>query len=146
MELEARTTFVLVVKNFLGNNKTTNCVDLVTLCRPLSPQNFGHYAETLDSTWVQKCIFFLFTHICLIHANLGSMSGEKVERFHQDMTRYQGRWDAVIITDCWTLMRDITGKHSTCSRKHKIKLWISNDDSLTCNWQTLQCTLLNFKI
>jgi hypothetical protein len=39
--------------------------------------------------------------------NLGSMSDEQGERFHQDIkemeTTYQGRWDSVMMADyCWT--------------------------------------------
>ena len=58
--------------------------------------------------------------------NLGSMSDEQGERFHQDMKEietmyhYQGCWDyAVIMADyCWTLKRDIpTTEHSRSSKK-----------------------------
>ena len=57
--------------------------------------------------------------------NMGSMNDEQGERFHQDIkemeTRYQGRWDIVMIADyCWTLRRYITaGEHSRRSKKRK---------------------------
>jgi hypothetical protein len=57
--------------------------------------------------------------------SLGSMSDEQGERFHQDIkemeTRYQGRWDSVIMADyCWTLKRDIpVAEHSRVSKKRK---------------------------
>jgi len=43
--------------------------------------------------------------------NLGDLSEEQGERFHQDIktmeARYQGRWDAHMMVDyCWNLMRD----------------------------------------
>jgi len=53
------------------------------------------------------------------------MCDEQGERFHQDIkemeTRYQGRWDAVMMADyCWTLKRDIpAAEHSRGSKKRK---------------------------
>lgn len=43
--------------------------------------------------------------------NLGSVSEEQGERFHQDLKdtekRYQGRWDTYMLADyCWSLKRD----------------------------------------
>ena len=55
--------------------------------------------------------------------NLGDLSEEQGERFHQDIktmeARYQGRWDAHMMADyCWNLMRDCPGKsHSQMSYK-----------------------------
>ena len=55
--------------------------------------------------------------------NLGKVSDEQGERFHQDMkvmeTRYQGRWDAAMMADyCWTLKRDIPyASHSRNAKK-----------------------------
>jgi hypothetical protein len=44
--------------------------------------------------------------------NLGAVSEEQEERFHQDIKemerRYQGRWNVNMMGDyCWTLHRDI---------------------------------------
>jgi hypothetical protein len=44
--------------------------------------------------------------------NLGALSEEQGERFHQDINemerRYQGRWNVNMMGDyCWTLHRDI---------------------------------------
>ena len=53
------------------------------------------------------------------------MNDEQGDRFHQDIkemeTRYQGRWDIVMIADyCWTLRRYIpAGEHSRRSKKRK---------------------------
>ena len=54
---------------------------------------------------------YLFSHMDRFHENLGIMSDEQSERFHQDIKemefRYQGRWDAVMMAGyCWTLRRD----------------------------------------
>jgi len=68
---------------------------------------------------------YLFSHIDWFLENLGSMCDEQGERFHQDIkemeTRYQGRWDAVMMADyCWTLKRDIpAAEYSRCSKKRK---------------------------
>ena len=57
--------------------------------------------------------------------NLGAVSDEQGERFHQDIkvmeTRYQGRWDVHMMADyCWTLIRDSLDKiHSRKSKKQK---------------------------
>ena len=44
--------------------------------------------------------------------NLGEVSDEHGERFHQDIMvmekRYQSKWTSSILTDyCWTLKRDV---------------------------------------
>ena len=68
---------------------------------------------------------YLFSHIDRFPENLGAMSGEQGERFHQDIkemeTRYQGRWDAAMMADyCWTLKRDIpSAVQSRISEKRK---------------------------
>ena len=70
---------------------------------------------------------YLFLHIDRFPENLGSISDEQGERFHQDIkemeSRYQGRWDAVMMADyCWTLRRDLpTTQYSRTSTKRKFK-------------------------
>ena len=116
VELEAWKAFVLVVKNVLGNNKARNYAELV--------------ANMLIALRNPGCnmsikMHYLFSHMDRFPENLGSMSDEQGERFHQDMkemeTRYQGRWDAVMMADyCWTLKRDIpTAEHSRSSKGRK---------------------------
>ena len=67
-------------------------------------------------------IHFLFNHLDSFPENLGAVSEEQGERFHQDMKvmedRYQGRWDVVMMADyCWSLMRETATKHARKSRK-----------------------------
>ena len=68
---------------------------------------------------------YIFSHIDPFPKNLGAMSDEQRERFHQDTkemeTRYQGHWDAAMMADyCWTLKRDISSaEHSRISKKRK---------------------------
>ena len=54
---------------------------------------------------------FLHSHIDFFPENLGAVSDEHGERFHQDISvmesRYQGKWSASMLADyCWTLYRD----------------------------------------
>ena len=117
-ELEAWSSFVLVVKNFLGNNKALNYADLVS--------NMLIAFKNLGCNMSIK-MHYLFSHMDRFPENLGSMSDEQGERFHQDIkemeSRYQGRWDAVMMADyCWTLKRDLpTIQYSRTSTKRKFQ-------------------------
>jgi len=59
-------------------------------------------------------LHFLHSHLNFFPDNLGDISEEQGERFHQDIKdiegRYQGRWDVSMLADyCWLLMwRTIT--------------------------------------
>jgi len=70
-------------------------------------------------------VHFLYSHLDRFPENLGDLSDEQVERFHQDINeievRYQGRWDAAILADyCWSIKRDDTfAIHSRRSSKRK---------------------------
>lgn len=118
VELEAWKAFVLVVKNFLGNKKARNYAELVT--------NMMTAYRNLGCNMSIK-MHYLLSHMDRFPENLGAMSDEQGERFHQDMremeTRYQGRWDAVMMADyCWTLKRDLpAAEHSRSAKKQKVK-------------------------
>jgi len=73
--------------------------DLLTLCK------------ALVFNMSQK-IHFLESHLDFCPENLGKVSDEHGERFHQDIMamekRYQGKWTSSVLTDCcWTLKRDV---------------------------------------
>lgn len=125
VELEAWKAFVMVVKNFLGNNKAPNYAELVT--------NMLTAFRNLGCNMSIK-MHYLYSHMDRFLENLGSMSDEQGERFHQEMkemeNRYQGRWDAVMMADyCWNLTRDIPAAgHSRTSRKRKFKPQVLNSD------------------
>ncbi|ESO04311.1 hypothetical protein HELRODRAFT_172670 [Helobdella robusta] len=118
VEQEAWNAFVLVVKNFFGNNKARNYAELVN--------NMVTAFKKLGCNMSIK-LHYLFSHMDRFPENLGSMSDEQGERFHQEMkemeTRYQGRWNAVMMADyCWTLKRDIPdAEHSRVSNKRKFQ-------------------------
>ena len=55
---------------------------------------------------------FLRSHLCYFSENCGNFSEEQGERFHQDISdmekRYQGRWDVNFLADyCWCSKRDV---------------------------------------
>ena len=105
-ESSAWNSFVLVVKNFLGNHKADNYSDLVE--------------DMLSNFYKLGCnmsikVHFLHSHLDHFPENLGDLSEEQGERFHQDIqtmeSRYQGRWDTHMMADyCWNLQRDCLGK------------------------------------
>ena len=56
-------------------------------------------------------IHFLDSHLDFHPSNCGAVSDEHGERFHQDISamerRYQGKWNSSMLTDyCWNVMRD----------------------------------------
>ena len=134
VELEAWKAFVLVVKNFLGNNKARNYAELVN--------NMLTIFRNLGCNISVK-IHYLFSYMDWFPENLGSISDEQGKRFHQDLkemeTRYQGHWDVVMMVDyCWNLKRDFSAtKLSRILKKQKFKLWSLNNGEATCNLRVL---------
>ena len=56
-------------------------------------------------------LHFLHSHLKFFPENLGAVSDEQGERFHQDIqlmeNRYQGFWNESMMGDyCWMLYRD----------------------------------------
>lgn len=101
VEANAWQAFVLVCQNFLGNIRADNSAQLV-----------GHMLECFRALGCRMSIkvHYLHSHFDRFPRNLGDMSDEQGERFHQDIStmeqRYQGRWDAHMMADfCWNLMR-----------------------------------------
>ena len=102
LEKAAWLSFVAVVQNFLGNNKAENYNELVN--------------RMLLAFRALRCnmsikLHFLNSHLDQFPENLGAVSDEQGERFHQDLKimeeRYQGRWDKSMMADyCWSIKRD----------------------------------------
>ena len=71
-------------------------------------------------------VHFLFNHLENFTDNLGDVSDEQRERFHQDMQnmkeRYQERWGKTILFDyCWSMKGDdINIPHRRKASKRKI--------------------------
>jgi hypothetical protein len=104
-ELAAWKSFKLVVENFLGNQKANNYEQLVS--------------DMLKRFEQMKCrmslkMHFLHSHLNFFPPNLGAVSDEHGERFHQTIAslenRYQGRWGPAMLGDyCWSLQRETDG-------------------------------------
>lgn len=107
LEKEAWMSFRKVVENFLGNRRSDNYAELV--------------ADLLKNFQKLGCrmslkVHFLHSHLDWFPENLGDYSDEQGERFHQDISemekRYQGRWDSHMMADyCWSLKRDTQEEH-----------------------------------
>ena len=92
-----------VIKHFLGNKKAENHKYLLE--------------ELLSSSEEMGCNMSIKLHYLKSHAdkfpqNLGSISEEQGERFHQDIKtmeeRYQGQWNSHMMAGyCWSLKRDV---------------------------------------
>lgn len=102
VERRAWRAFKAVVHNFLGNVRAENYKNIVS--------------ELLTAYKEMGCrmslkIHFLDSHLDFFPENLGAVSDEHGERFHQDISamekRYQGKWSPSLLADyCWTLIRD----------------------------------------
>ena len=116
VEKRAWEAFVSVVKNFLGNEKAENYKDMVETML----QSYHNLGCNMSIK-----VHFLNSHFDKFPANLGDVSDEHGERFHQDIKvmeeRYQGRWDTHMMADyCWSIQRDNPDvHHSRKSRKQK---------------------------
>ena len=103
LEKPAWQSFTMLCQNFLGNNKSENYAQIVD--------------SLLKSYHAMGCnmslkIHFLHSHLDFFPENLGSVSDEHGERFHQQICamekRYQGKSSIGMLADyCWTLKRDI---------------------------------------
>ncbi|XP_066463509.1 uncharacterized protein [Eleutherodactylus coqui] len=101
-EKDAWKAFVWVCENFLGNHK--------------SPDYETGVQRLLESFQKMGCrmslkMHFLHSHLTFFPENLGAVSDEQGERFHQDIqvmeTCYQGFWNESMMADyCWMLYRD----------------------------------------
>ena len=90
-------------KFFLGNHKVPNYHEIV-----------GQLLQSYqDMGWNMSLkIHFLDSHLDFFPDNLGAVSDEHGERFHQDISalekRYQGQRSARMLADyCWTMKRDV---------------------------------------
>ena len=104
VERAAWCSYVSVIREFLGNTKSSNYRILVDVML----QNF----QALGARMSIK-LHYLFSHLDYFPGNLGDVSEEQGERFHHDIRtmeeRYQDRWDVHMMVDyCWTLIRDCT--------------------------------------
>ncbi|UYV67101.1 hypothetical protein LAZ67_4003896 [Cordylochernes scorpioides] len=108
VEAAAWNSFRNVCKNFLGSVKVENYRDIVNDLLPSY--------KALGCNMSLK-IHFLHSHLDFFPDNLGAVSDEHGERFHQAISsmekRYQGKWSpAMLADDCWALKRDLPQANS----------------------------------
>lgn len=102
IERKAWTCFKDVVNGFLGNVKSDRYKMLIA-------KLFTAY-KNMGCRMSLK-MHLLHSHLDFFPDNLGAVSDEQGERFHQDIAvierRYQGRWDEAMMGEyCWFLHRD----------------------------------------
>lgn len=111
VEERAWTAFVNVCHSFLGNRKAENYHEIVE--------------ELLSAYKALKCnmslkIHFLDSHLDFFPENLGAVSDEHGERFHQDMLhiekRYNGNPSEGMLADfCWSIWRETPSDNPSTS-------------------------------
>ena len=119
-ELGAWEAFKSVCSGFLGNT----CVPDYQACIEKLLKSY----EDMGCRMSLK-IHFLHSHLNFFPPNLGAVSDEHGERFHQDITKmesnYQGKWNPSMMGDfCSMLLRDIPEAKYTRSSK-KTHFWLS---------------------
>jgi hypothetical protein len=110
-EKAAWRSFQKVRKIFLGNKKAENYEDMIS-------ELVENYRALGCNMSLKK--HFLDSHLDFFPQNLGNVSNEHGELFHQDVstmeTRYQGKWNrSMLVDNCWTLKRDVL--HAEYTRK-----------------------------
>ena len=101
-ERTARDMFITTINNILGKKKSVNYKDHVA--------NMLKAFQKLDCN-MSIMVQVLFSHLDRFPDNLGDVSDEECERFHQDIKvmeeRYQGRWDVNMMAYyCCSVKRD----------------------------------------
>ena len=113
-ELRAWEAFKSVCSGFLGNSRVPDyqaCIEKL----------LKSY-EDMGCRMSHK-IHFLHSHLNFFPPNLGAVSDEYGERFHQDITKmesnYQGKWNPGMMGDfCWMLLCGIPeAKYTRSSKK-----------------------------
>jgi len=102
-ERNAWLSFKRICKDSLGNHKAANYQEVV--------QDLLTSYKAMGCSIILK-IHFLEPHLDFFPENLGKVSDEHGERFHQDIMamekRYQGKCTSSMLADyCWTLKRDV---------------------------------------
>ena len=103
-ELRAWKAFRSVCHSFLGNTQVLDYQECI--------EELSQSYEDMGCRMSFK-IHFLYFHLNFFPLNLGALSNENGERFHQDITKmernYQGKWNPSMMGDlCWMLLRDIS--------------------------------------
>ena len=120
-ELSAWMAFMNVVKFFLGKTKAPNYKELVEILLKSLHQLGANMSIKLH---------YLHSRLDRFPENLGDVSDEQEERFHQDISdmevRCQGRWNVIMLANyCWSIKRDDAG--ASYSRKSVKRQYMADD-------------------
>ena len=115
-ELDAWKSFKQVVDNFLGKYKAENFVEIV--------ENLLQAYQRLGCRMSLK-LHFLHAHLDFFPPNLGAVSDEHGERFHQDIavieSRYKGKSNASMMGDyCWFRQRENDSSYIRSAKRPKL--------------------------
>ena len=91
-EYDAWQDFVSVVKGFLGNRRDDDYVNLVN--------SLLESYHKLGSNMSIK-VHFLHSHLDAFPENLGDVSDDQSERFHQDIQTMEERYQGRYAQKCW---------------------------------------------
>ena len=95
LQLAAWEAFKNVVNNFLGNHRAQNYVKLI--------QDMTEAYRKMMGCRMSLKMHFLHSHLSFFPTNLGTVSDEHGERFHQEIStmeeRYQGRFSPNMMGD-----------------------------------------------
>lgn len=102
VEKTAWLNIIAVCENFLGNKKAENYVELV--------EEMLHSFMIMGINMSPK-IHFFHSHLSSFPENMGAVSDEHGERFHQDIKTIQERYDGksrikMVADYCWFLMEE----------------------------------------
>lgn len=114
-ELAAFESFKNVVSGFLGNKKARNYRELIEELL-LNYRKIG--------ARMSLKLHFLNSHIDVFPLNLGAVSDEAGERFHQDIStmekRYKGKFYPSMLADyCWSVLRETPSEQYKRQAKSK---------------------------
>lgn len=106
-------SFEDVIDGFLGNHKSSNYKELVEKML----KNYAKIGANLSLK-----MHFLKSHLDFFPDNLGDFSDEHGERFHQDLSDMEDRFNGQYMPNmlgeyCWTLLRDTKAIHKRRSPK-----------------------------
>ena len=106
---------VLLVKNFLGNYKSPNYVQMIT--------NFLQAYQELGARMSLK-IHFLHSYLDLFPSNMGDISNENGERFHQKIKKMENRYQGKVTEHmkanyCWFWQNESDTEHKRKSKRQK---------------------------
>lgn len=107
-ELNAWNSFISLCDNFLGINRSRNYKAVVT-----------KFLDSFQKQGIKETvkIHFLSAHLNYFPDNVGKLSDEQGERFHQEVSkiekRYQGRWNKTMLADyVWLQKKETNYKFS----------------------------------